>query len=154
MRGKLDIQGTINNKMQRKQILSCEYDELTENNVFNRILKISATNLLLKSPVSIEYRTALKKVIPFFDGVDTIEPSRIRWDKLHFRRNNQSYKMLMNICYFILEGLLLTTEKGKYKMASFLDEQRMSRLFEKFVLEYYRYHHPDCKQRLLRCHGT
>jgi|SRR5690606_26813169 len=28
-------------------------------------------------------------------------------------------------------------------MASFLDDQEMSALYEKFVLEYFRYHHPD-----------
>ena len=143
MRGKLDIHGTINNKLQRKQVLACEYDELSENNMLNRILKTSATILLRQTSVSIERRKALKKVVLFFDGVDTVEPSTIRWDTLHFRRNNQSYKMLMNICYFVLAGLLLSTEKGEYKMASFLDEQRMSRLYEKFVLEYYRYHHPS-----------
>jgi 5-methylcytosine-specific restriction enzyme subunit McrC len=51
--------------------------------------------------------------------------------------------MLLNICFFVLEGLMLSTEKGEYKMAAFLDEQRMSRLFEKFVLEYYKRHHPE-----------
>ena len=60
---------------------------------------------------------------------------------LRFQRNNQNYKMLLNICYFVLDGLLLTTEKGQYKMAAFSDEH-MHRLFERFVLEYYRYHHP------------
>ena len=31
MRGKLDIYGTIRNQIQRKKILSCEYDELSVN---------------------------------------------------------------------------------------------------------------------------
>ena len=43
----------------------------------------------------------------------------------------------MNICYFVLDGLLLTTEKGEYKFASFMDEQKMCRLYEKFILEYW-----------------
>ena len=30
-------------------------------------------------------------------------------------------------------------------MASFLDTQRMSRLYEKFILGYYQYHHPELK---------
>ena len=50
--------------------------------------------------------------------------------------------MLMNICYFILDGMLMTTESGVYKMATFSDEH-MNRLFEKFVLEYYRVHHRE-----------
>ncbi len=51
--------------------------------------------------------------------------------------------MLLFLCYFALQGLLLTTEKGTYKMAAFLDDQRMSQLYERFILEYYRFHHPD-----------
>lgn len=145
MRGKLDIHGTVNNKLQRKQKLSCEYDELSENNVFNQILKTTAIILLRQSSVSINHRTALKKVMFFFDGVDLIEPSCINWNILRYQRNNQSYKMLLNICYFVLESLLLSTDKGEYKMATFLDEQRMSRLYEKFVLEYYRYHQPSLR---------
>ena len=145
MRGKLDIYRTIDNKLQRKQRLFCEYDELSANNVFNQILKTTAVILLRQSTVSDECRTGLKKVILFFDGVDMIEPACIKWNMLRYQRNNQSYKMLLNICYFVLDGLLLSTEKGEFKMATFLDEQHMSRLYEKFVLEYYRYHHPKLR---------
>ena len=45
--------------------------------------------------------------------------------------------MLLNICWFVLDGMLQTTEKGKYRMAAFSDEH-MARLYEKFILEYYR----------------
>ena len=40
MRGKLDMQETIRNRIQRKQKLACEFDELSENNLFNQILTI------------------------------------------------------------------------------------------------------------------
>lgn len=143
MRGRLDFQGTMRNKLQRKQVLSCECDDLSENNTLNQILKTTAVILLRQPAVSPKRRTALKKVMLFFDSIDTVEPSAIKWNTLRFQRNNGNYRMLINICYFVLGGLLLATEKGEYKMAVFLDEQHMSRLFEKFVLEYYRYHWPD-----------
>lgn len=140
MRGKLDIHGTIKNKIQRKQVLSCEFDELSENNVFNQILKTTALVLLREPSVDLERRTTLKKVMLFFNNVDSIELSTIRWNMLCFQRNNHNYRMLLNICYFVLDGLLQTTEKGEYKMASFSDEH-MERLYEKFVLKYYKQHH-------------
>ena len=46
----------------------------------------------------------------------------------------------MNICYFVLDGLLQTTVKGRYKMTVFSDDH-MHRLYEKFVLEYFKRHH-------------
>lgn len=140
LKGKLDIKETIKNRMARKQVLSCEFDELSEDNVFNRILKTTAGILIRQRNVSSQHKSQLKSLMPFFDGVGLVDPFNIHWNTLHFQRNNQTYKMLMNICYFILDGMLLTTEAGSYKMATFSDEH-MSRLFEKFVLEYYRVHH-------------
>ena len=39
----------------------------------------------------------------------------------------------------------MTTDKGEYKLASFLDDQEMSRLYEKFILEFYRKECPEIK---------
>lgn len=140
MRGKLDIQGTIRNKIEHKHMLSCEFDELSENNLLNQILKTTAHILICERSVDLKYRKSLKKVMLFFDGVSTINPSKIRWDLLKFNRNNRNYEMLINICYFLLDGLLQTTDKGSYRMKNFSDEH-MARLYEKFVLEYYKQHH-------------
>lgn len=53
--------------------------------------------------------------------------------------------MLISLCRLILEGMLLTTDSGEYKLASFVDEQRMNRLYEKFILEYYAKECPQVK---------
>ena len=140
MRGKLDIYGTIKNQIQRKKILSCEYDELSVNNIFNQILKTTITILLRDSGVKKLHKADLKKVILFFNDVDVIAPPSIRWNSLMYQRNNKNYEMLMNVCYFVLDGMLQTTDKGKYKIASFSDAH-MHKLYEKFVLEYFKRHH-------------
>lgn len=144
MKGKIDITKTIKHRIQCQQILSCEFDELSENNIFNQILKTTISILLQEKIVAKERKNKLKKVLPFFVNINTIEPSIVKWNTLYFQRNNQTYKMLMNICYFVLEGLLQTTEDGKYHMATFSDEY-MHRLYEKFVLEYYKTEHPELK---------
>ena len=145
MHGRIDINGTIRNLAQDRKLLSCEYDELSENNIFNQILKITALLLMKEDSVREESKTALKKEMLFFAGVDEIDPFLIRWDMLRFNRNNQSYRMLLSICQFVLEGLLLTTDEGTVKLAQFLDEQRMCRLYEKFILEFYRKEVPEVK---------
>ena len=50
--------------------------------------------------------------------------------------------MLVSICQLIIEGMLITTDAGDYRLASFVDEQRICRLYEKFILEYYTRHYP------------
>ncbi len=137
MRGKIDMSGTIRNRVQRNQKLACEYDELSENNIFNQVLKTTMFCLVRDAGVAAKQKAGLKKVLVFFGDIDLLMPSKIQWNKLHYQRNNRSYEMLLNICWFVLDGMLQTTEKGKYRMAAFADEH-MARLYEKFILEYYR----------------
>ena len=140
MRGKLDINNTLRNRIQRKQKLACEFDELSENNPFNQILKTTIYYLLIDEGVKPERKAALKKVLVFFDEIERLEPSSIQWNRLYYQRNNKNYELLINICYFVLKGMLQTTDKGEYRMMAFSDEY-MARLYEKFILEYYRKHH-------------
>ena len=137
VRGKIDMPGTIRNRLSRKQVLTCEYDELSENNLFNQILKTTVMLLLRHARVDQEHKNDLKKEMLFFSNVDTIDPTAIRWAAIRFQRNNSTYRMLISLCQLILDGMLLTTDSGEFKLASFVDEQRMNRLYEKFILEYY-----------------
>lgn len=41
------------------------------------------------------------------------------------------------------EAVLTNAQAGNYRLASFVDEQRMCRLYEKFILEYYSRHYPE-----------
>ena len=143
LRGKLNMPGTIRNHINQTNKLSCEFDELSENNIFNRILKTAMCILIRQDTVKSEHKAILKKNLLFFSGVDLIDVRGIDWSRLRVQRNNQNYRMLMNICKLLMNGLLMSTEKGNYKLAAFLDEQHMCRLYEKFILEYFRYHHPE-----------
>lgn len=143
-RGKLDLPGTIRNQIRHSKEVSCRHDELSENNIFNKILKTTVEGLLSDTLVSKSRKSQLRTLLPFLCDIDNIDTKTIRWKDLRFQRNNGSYKMLMNICFFILNDLLMTTEKGTYKMHTFM-EQQMPKLFEHFVLEYYRRHYPELK---------
>lgn len=142
LRGKIDITESIKEKVQKSHKLFCVYDELSENHCMNQILKTTSFLLIYSDQVKPINKAALKRTMLYFSNVDLIDPSIIRWDMLRYHRNNQTYRMLMNICYLVLDQLILTTDKGKHKLASFLDSQAMSRLYEKFILEYYKRNHP------------
>ena len=98
--------------------------------------------LLRNGKVQAKYKDDLKKKMLYFSNVDIIEPTGIKWSSIRFQRNNQTYRMLVSICQLIIEGMLITTDAGDYRLASFVDEQRMCRLYEKFILEYYTRHYP------------
>ena len=142
MRGKINMPGTIKNRLAHELLLTCDFDELSENNLLNQILKTTVMLLLKNAKVKAEYKDDLKKKMLFFSNVDMLEPTFIRWSAIRFQRNNQTYRMLVSICQLIIEGMLITTDSGEYRLASFVDEQRMCRLYEKFILEYYIRHYP------------
>ena len=141
LRGKLDIVGTIANKIKQRPQLACEFDELSENNIFNQILKTTAAILIREKSVKPGHKRQLRNLMPFFENVQEINPFTIQWNTFRYQRSNQTYRMLMNICYFVLDGMLLTTESGQYRMATF-SEDHLFRLYEKFVLEFFRRHYP------------
>lgn len=142
MRGKINMPGTIKNKLAHERVLTCDFDELSENNTLNQILKTTVMLLLRNGKVQAKYKDDLKKKMLYFSNVDIIEPTGIKWSSIRFQRNNQTYRMLVSICQLIIEGMLITTDAGDYRLASFVDEQRMCRLYEKFILEYYSRHYP------------
>ena len=141
--GKINISETLKKYSAHKKVLSCNFDKFSENNLYNQILKTTIMLLLRNKKVKAEYKDNLKKRMLFFSDVDLLNPTSIRWSTIQFQRNNQTYRMLIGICQLIIEGMLITTNAGDYKLASFIDEQRMCRLYEKFILEYYRKHFPE-----------
>ncbi len=143
MRGKINMPGTIKNRLAHERVLTCDFDELSENNLFNQIIKSTVMLLLRNAKVKAVYKDDLKKKMLFFTNVDIVEPTSIRWSSIRFQRSNQTYRMLISICQLIIEGMLITTDAGDYRLASFIDEQRMCRLYEKFILEYYSCHYPE-----------
>lgn len=141
IRGKIELNDSINSLSFLKHQLVCSYDEFSIDSYMNRILK-STVNLLIHSNISKKRKIKLKNLLVYFSSVHLIDLHRINW-KFHYNRNNQSYRMLMGICYLAVKGLLQTQENGSKKLMDFLDEQRMSRLYEKFILEYYKKHFPE-----------
>lgn len=143
LRGKIDIAESIKTQSMLQKQLVCTYDDFTVNSYMNRILK-STMELLIRSDISKVRKKNLRKLLVFFDDVDSIDVYDINW-RLQYNRNNQSYRMLISICYLVVKGLLQTNTAGITKLMDFLDEQRMCRLYEKFILEYYRKEHPEVK---------
>jgi len=140
-RGKIDISASISSGAIRQRRLDCCFDEFTCDTYLNRIVKTTAL-LLLRCDIPLERKKELRHLMRYFADVGVLEHHRINW-KIRYNKNNQSYRMLIAICNLVITGLLQTTKDGEVKMLRFLDEQRMCRLYEKFILEYYRREHPE-----------
>lgn len=141
LRGKIDIAESIKTQSMIRKKLICIYDDFSVNSTMNRIIK-STVELLLKAGIAKSRKKELRKLMVFFADVTPIDLYSVNWN-LQYNRNNQSYQMLISICYLVVKGLLQTNTDGTTKLMDFLDEQRMCHLYEKFILEYYKKHYPE-----------
>ncbi len=142
-RGRILLSESVKGQTIPRRRLICSFDEFTVNSPHNRVLKSTMLLLLRHGNVKAENRKRLRRLLRFFHVVDEISPLAIRWDGLKYHRNNAGYRMLINICCLVVTGLLQTTESGGFRLARWLDEEKMYRLYEKFVLSYYRAEHPE-----------
>lgn len=143
LRGRIDISEFIQRLTMLNKKLVCEYDDFSVNSTLNRIIK-STVELLIRSDISKARKKELKKLMVYFADVEPLDLYSVNWN-IRFDRNNQNYRMLISICYMVVKGLLHTNSDGSTKLMGFLDEQRMCRLYEKFILEYYRREFPQIK---------
>lgn len=136
LRGRIDIPESIKQQTMRRKQMVCTYDDFSVNSMLNRIIK-STVLLLLRSDISSQRKKQLRKLMVWFGEVAPINLYTVNWN-VQYNRNNQTYRMMISVCYLVVKGLLQTNADGSTCLMDFLDEQRMSRLYEKFLLEYYR----------------
>ena len=143
LRGRMEISDSIKGQTILKKQMVCTYDDFSVNSTMNRIIK-STMLLLLRADIAKARKKALRKCLVYFGDVDEIDLHTVDWN-LRYDRNNQTYRLLVAVCWLVVKGLLQTQEDGSVKLMDFLDEQRMCRLYEKFILEYYRKEHPELR---------
>ena len=140
LRGRIEISESVKTQSLLKHQMICSYDVFSENSYMNRIIR-ATMDMLLHADIDKARKRELRKLLVFFGDVEPLNVRSINW-KMHYNRNNQTYRMLISICYLVIKGLLQTNTDGSTRLMDFLDEQRMCRLYEKFILEYYRKEFP------------
>lgn len=141
LRGKIDISESIKRQTMIKQRLVCSYDDFTTDSYFNRIIKTTII-VLIHSDIGIGRKKSLRNLLLFFKDIGELNPYNINWGQT-YSRNNEYYRMLLSICYLVIKGLLQSSNGNKYKLNRFFDDNQMHKLYEKFILGYYRKEYPS-----------
>lgn len=143
LRGKVEVTESVKSQALLRRQLVCSFDEFSVDGAMNRIIKATAA-LLVRSDISRARKKSLTKLMVFFTDVSDIDLHAVDWS-MRYDRNNRTYRMLMAVCWLVVKGLLQTQSDGRTRMMDFFDEQRMCRLYERFILEYYRKEHPQLR---------
>ncbi|UBK27161.1 hypothetical protein KLF27_04580 [Clostridium perfringens] len=138
LRGKINVSTSIKGQALFSRKLFCEFDEFSKDIKLNQILK-TTLNLFLKSPnLDKELREKLIKLKVYFSGINEVKLSKELFSSLRYNRHNNHYKVLINISQLLYEGLITNEEDGEFKFSAFIKENQMAKLYEKFILNFYK----------------
>lgn len=147
VRGRIDIARTAATRSTVRGRLVCDFDEYELNTPHNQALKSVIVLLVRHGDVASPRRDALRRLLPFLEEVTLVAPTSIRWNALTYHRANAAYRLLLGVCELIVRGLLPTQDAGRTKLTSWVSDDVMSSLYERFLREYYIVHHPELSPR-------
>lgn len=147
VRGRIDITRTAATRSTLRSRLVCAFDEYEPDTPHNQALKSVIVLLIRHGDVAASRRDALRRVLPYLDAVTLIAPRSIRWNALTFHRANATYRLLLGICELVVRGLLPTQDAGATRLTSWVSDDAMSSLYERFLREYFAVHHAELSPR-------
>ena len=148
IKGKVILNDLMKQQFKKKAKVSCEFDDYSVNSYLNQIVKTACCYLIRSGKIKDKSRAnKLKKALLFLNEVNEINPKFIKWNAIKYNKFSASYKILVNISYLIFEGLLISKNDGEFEYRDYIDDQKMHKLYEKFILEYYRYHYSELRPK-------
>lgn len=118
VKGKINLNETIRLRLQRRKLVSCEFDNFTEDNPHNQIIKSTLSLMISSGEVKSLRKRRLRSLLLYFTGISEFDLNNAKWSEIKYDRNSSTYRMLHNFCYFVVKLLLLTTQSGPYKTKS------------------------------------
>lgn len=143
VRGRINISRTVATRSTTRGRLVCEFDEYEPDTPHNRALKSVIVLLIRRGELSTSRKGALRRLLPYLDAVTLVPPTSIHWNALTYHRANAAYRLLLGVCELIVRGLLPTEASGTTKLTSWVSDDAMSTLYERFLRGYYSVHYPE-----------
>jgi len=140
IRGKVDIGNSVRRLSFHNAKAVCNFDEFNGNILFNQVLKATFLHLT-RLPLKANVKRNVSRTLLYFNEIDVINISAVKWDVFVFNRNNAHYDTLLYFCRLICEDAIANQDKGS-KEFRILEDNLLPSLFEKFIFAFYKKHLP------------
>lgn len=137
VRGKINVSDTMQRALRPRGRVACEFQELSYDILHNQILKTTLQNLLRLSSLHKDIHSKVRKAYISMSGINSIHLSAQTFNRVQLDRNRQYYRLLLSVCRLLYEQLLINENTGE-NLFEELNEEKMHRLFEQFITEFYR----------------
>lgn len=137
IRGKIAVGETAKRSLRARGQLTCDFEELSHDVPHNRILRSTLRSLSSVRDLDSEVRGEVRNAYTKLDGVSVVRLNRRLFQQVQIDRNRRYYRFLLSVCRLIHEQMLVDEQSGEARFTEFSDE-RMERLYEDFIIEFYR----------------
>lgn len=137
IRGKIAMGETAKRSLRARGQVACDFEELSHDVLHNRILRSTLRSLLRVQDLNREVRAEVRNAYTKLDGVSVVRLNRRSFQRVQLDRNRRYYRFLLSVCRLIHEQLLVDERSGEARFTDFTEE-RMERLYEEFIVEFYR----------------
>lgn len=147
VKGKILFNESLNPIINRKLHLICETDDFTKNILPNQIIKSTLLELSHSSIRSNQIRKEAFYLLKKFGSVSSINIKRKDFYNMKLNRSSL-YKRVINIAQLLYESQLITDEIGSLYIYEVVNnERKMEKIFEKFLLNFYKYEQSTFKAK-------
>lgn len=145
IKGKIDIGETLKLGRYRQSRMYCQYDELTSNILINQIIFSTLMDALNIKRLSCENKDRIVKTLRRMPQTRRIQITDHALNSVRLHRNNRYYHFALNVCKLLHQSALPNESiAGKHVFWDIMDDERlMNRIFEKFLMNFYK---QECKQ--------
>ena len=124
-KGQINIQQSIVMQTKSRGTLICSYDELSDNVYVNHILKGMLNSLLVDREICESIKIKIRKTMQMFNGVDSVDITKVHWKEIKYNNNNIRYKHLIELIHNTIN------ERKLVKQGVLNDDTRVYLLFKK-----------------------
>lgn len=144
IRGRVDIATSAQQALLPQGLAHCEFDELTANTLPNQVLRSTLKHLAKIEELDTQLKKQLLVLYRELAGIDAPPLRKQLFRRIQLHSNARFYRFILNICELVADSLLVDQQSGRYRFRDFLrDEQRMARVYEEFLFNFYRQERAD-----------
>jgi 5-methylcytosine-specific restriction enzyme subunit McrC len=139
-RGRIIIDASIKQQTPMRGTLVCQFDELRRDILENQILKATARELARVESVVPDLAHELRRSCRQLADVGDVRLTSEVFRGLSLHRGKSQYRFILRLCYFVFTNLLPSTTGVGSRFPDVLKhENKMSRIFEEFLRNFYYY---------------
>lgn len=139
VRGRINIATTIKTNGFSNLSLTCNFEELDYSIIHNQIIKSILEVLAKTNGLDKSLREDIHDLLHRMQSIKSIPLTPNIFSSVRFHSNIRSYRLPIAVCQLIYEQLLPSTDAGRYSFVNLSDE-KLFRIFEKFLFSFYKRH--------------